>query len=343
MKIIIRNFAFFLATLLMCLSQGCKKPGWISLESGTQYLLNGVWFSDINTGFIVGGRDRGIIMHTTDGGETWKDQKSTSGPMYFGVCFCDSMHGWVVGHNGAILHTTDGGNTWTQQTSGTTLQLYSVFCLDANKVWIVGALGTILQTTNGGAIWSRQASGISPSVWDIFFTSSDTGFAVAGWCVGCWGSPFYGSYILHTTNGGITWDIQKLDTTIIGLYGIFFTSASKGYVVGASGTILSTANGGITWIKQLSGTTNDLWDVFFTDSNNGIVVGGNAVIDIPLGGTILRTTNGGTTWNKQKIPTDIVLRRVYFTDANQGTAVGFYGTILRTTTGGEPLAKNRQD
>jgi photosystem II stability/assembly factor-like uncharacterized protein len=252
------------------------------------------------------------------------------------------MHGWVVG-NDVILHTTNGANTWIQQLSGSTVQLQSVFCLDTNKAWIAGALGTILYTNNGGETWTRQISGITTNVWDIFFHNADTGFAVAGWCIGCWGPPFHGSYILHTTNGGVMWDIQWHDTTIIGLYAIHFTNASTGYVVGASGTILHTDNGGITWIKQIGGTTNDLWDVFFTDSDTGTVVGGKLVIDIPYGGTILRTTNGGTTWNKQKIPTEIMLRRIYFTDANKGTAVGLYGTILRTTTGGEPLARNRQD
>src|SRR4030042_6408013 len=117
MKSKITNFAFFLAILLICLSQGCKKPGWVSQTSGTTNYLLGIWFTDANTGTIVG--SRGTILHTTNGGDTWNSQKSGMGPMYWGVRFSDSMNGWVVADDGTILHTTNGGNNWIQQTSGT--------------------------------------------------------------------------------------------------------------------------------------------------------------------------------------------------------------------------------
>jgi photosystem II stability/assembly factor-like uncharacterized protein len=51
---------------------------------------------------------------------------------------------------------------------------------------------------------------------------------------------------------------------------------------------------------------------------------------------ILRTTDGGVTWTAQSSGTINFLFGVSFTDANTGTAVGGFGTILHTTTGGEP-------
>jgi len=53
----------------------------------------------------------------------------------------------------------------------------------------------------------------------------------------------------------------------------------------------------------------------------------------PLGATILRTTDGGGTWTLQTFGAQ-GLRGVSFVDANTGTAVGDFGTIIRTTTGG---------
>jgi photosystem II stability/assembly factor-like uncharacterized protein len=341
MKSIIRNFAFLLTTLLMCISQGCTKPGWVSQTSGTTNQLFGVWSTDANTGIVVGGLPDNCILLTTDAGTTWNPQSYPNMEGYFGgVCFSDSMNGWVVGFGGTILHTSNGGTTWTRQTSGASYGFETVFCLDTNTAWAVG-YSIILHTTNGGATWTSQRPEITTGIWDVFFTNSETGTAVGGWCIGCIGMPFYGGYILRTTNGGAKWTIQRHDTTMIGLYGVFFTDTNTGTVVGAGGTILRTTNGGTTWTKQTSGTTNDLWDVFFTNADTGIVVGGNW--NTGLEGTILRTTNGGTTWTKQEIPTTWALYRVFFTDASTGTAVGQNGTILRTTTGGEPLLKYHRD
>jgi photosystem II stability/assembly factor-like uncharacterized protein len=176
--------------------------------------------------------------------------------------------------------------------------------------------------------------------WDIFFTNPDNGTAVGGWCNFCYGSPYFGGYIMHTNDGGDTWTIQKHDTTIFGFYGIFFTDGNSGTVTGAGGTILHTNDGGATWTKQSSGTTNDLWDVFFSSADTGIIVGGNIeYADSTFGGTILRTTNGGTTWIEQEIPTQNAIYKVYFADDNTGTAVGLGGTILLTITGGASMEK----
>jgi photosystem II stability/assembly factor-like uncharacterized protein len=336
MKSIIRNSSFLLATLLMCLSQGCTKPGWVSQTSGTTNQLFGVWFTDASTGIVVGGLPDNCILLTTDAGITWNPQSYPDMEGYFGgVCFSDSINGWVVGSHGIILHTTNGGITWTRQTSGTLVQLNTVFCIDVNLVWIVGMNGVILHTTNGGTTWTSQISSVSTHIWDIFLLDSEIGFAVGGYCAGCVDKPGYGGYILHTTNGGAVWNIQKLDTTILGLFGVYFTNFNTGTVVGTGGNILHTTDGGVTWTRQNSGTTNDLLDVFFTDENTGTVAGGN-FYDNYLGGIILRTINGGSTWIKQDIPTQNALRNVFFTDINTGMVVGRNGTILHTTTGGEP-------
>jgi photosystem II stability/assembly factor-like uncharacterized protein len=53
---------------------------------------------------------------------------------------------------------------------------------------------------------------------------------------------------------------------------------------------------------------------------------------------ILRTTDGGMTWRQQDVNSGSGLRAVFFIDANKGWAVGNGGTVLHTTTGGEPPA-----
>jgi photosystem II stability/assembly factor-like uncharacterized protein len=48
---------------------------------------------------------------------------------------------------------------------------------------------------------------------------------------------------------------------------------------------------------------------------------------------IYRTTDGGDTWNQQVGPNYML--NLDFVDANIGTAVGAFGIIMHTTTGGE--------
>jgi len=115
--------------------------------------------------------------------------------------------------------------------------------------------------------------------------------------------------------------------TTDGLFGVYFTDANNGTVVGNSGLILRTSDGGQNWTPQTSGTTNQLRAVSFTDANTGTVVGDQ--------GTILRTTDGGQSWVSQASGVSDVLLGVSFTDANTGTAVGVLGVILRTTDGGQ--------
>jgi len=46
----------------------------------------------------------GTILHTEDGGSTWKQQNSGTGEALDGVVFVSPQSGWAVGGNGTILH-----------------------------------------------------------------------------------------------------------------------------------------------------------------------------------------------------------------------------------------------
>jgi hypothetical protein len=46
---------------------------------------------------------------TTDGGTTWRVQRSGTSATLSGIAFTSATHGWVVGDNGAVLATTSSG------------------------------------------------------------------------------------------------------------------------------------------------------------------------------------------------------------------------------------------
>ncbi|MCG3157714.1 MAG: Ycf48-like protein [bacterium] len=141
------------------------------------------------------------------------------------------------------------------------------------------------------------------------------------------GSPLEGiATILHTINGGVTWQAQThgMENSLASVY---FVNAMTGWAVGVGGTILTTNNSGMTWQLQESGTTRNLSSVYFVNATIGWAVG--------IDGTILSTRNSGVTWQAQASGTTSWLHSVDFVNAMTGWVVGDYGTILSTTDSGQ--------
>ena len=133
---------------------------WTDLSISTTYVFWSVFFTNTNTGYIVGGQylsgGVGIILKTTDGGLTWT-------ALYYdttlnSVFFTDSNTGYAVGGSGTIYNTVNGGSTWTAQTSGTRNRLKCVYFTTGNTGYAVGDGETILKTTNGGTFNDETVS-----------------------------------------------------------------------------------------------------------------------------------------------------------------------------------------
>jgi photosystem II stability/assembly factor-like uncharacterized protein len=302
---------------------------WTIQSSCRPYNLSGVSFVNANIGTIVGydwKHSSGIILRTTDGGNTWVSQLSGIDASLTDVCFSDANTGTAVGrggNGGIILRTTDGGKNWARQPcSITTNNLYAVSFSDANCGTVVGSFWSgwdrciFLRTTDGGNNWFSQSGDPNSMFFGVIFTDAKNGTAVGA-----------SGDILRTIDGGNYWGHQYRSGNSGGcLLGVSFADANNGAAVGNSGTIVRTTNSGITWMSQSSGTTNDLYGVCFTDAYNGTVVGAK--------GTILRTTDGGDHWISQSSHRIDGLADACFVDAHTGWVVGGNGTILRTTNGG---------
>ena len=222
------------------------------------------------SGWSVG--DEAKIVHTEDGGRTWKTQNSGKGTFY-SVNFPTRLSGWAVGGGGAIWHSGDGGETWGGQTSGSTEDLCQIAFVGPESGWVVGDGGTILHTEDGGNTWKSQKSGTSDSLSSVNFVTRQS-----GWAAGAKGT------ILHTEDGGSTWKPQN-SGTVREFIGLAFATTSSGWAVGKKGTILHTEDGGSTWKFQASGIRADAMSVAFVSPQSGWVVGRD--------GVILHTTDGG--------------------------------------------------
>ncbi len=173
----------------------------------------------------------------------------------------------------------------------------------------------------------------------------------------------FGGYIIKTVNSGATWTQQTVPTREVCLSGIWGSSTTNVFAVGAHGVIWHYDGGswtemsggtmrhlyavhgasgsavwavgwtgtilkydGASWSAQSSGTMNHLRCIWAVDANTAFAVGN--------GGKILRTTNGGTNWSSLFSGTAQNLYAIAGADANTLWAVGAGDTILKTTNGG---------
>ena len=105
------------------------------------------------------GADQGQTLHTTDGGVTWKLQKTgTTNRPITALHFVNSNEGWAITpqrvEGGLILHTINGGDYWEIQDK-THQPAAAVRFADAKSGWIVGRDGRSFITQDGGVTWQQ--------------------------------------------------------------------------------------------------------------------------------------------------------------------------------------------
>lgn len=280
---------------------------WTVLSSGTMNLLRALHFVDRHTGWTVG--DNGMVLKTTDGGQSWIPLTSNTQIVLEGVCFISQQKGWVSGNSGLILHTENGGSYFSIQNSGVQNHLRDIFFADEQFGWAVGSGETILHGSDGGLNWQTQYVGSVNNLRSVHFVNR-----LKGWTVGDSGRIFY------TTDGGQTWTTQTSGTSRI-LTKVHFVNEFTGWITGTNGTILKTTDGGLTWVSQSVATSSGFYTAHFIDDQTGWVAGSD--------GVIYHTTDGGNIWLSQNSGTFNWIWSLSFSDPNNGWAVGWAGTILR--------------
>ncbi len=120
-----------------------------------------------------------------------------------------------------------------------------------------------------------------------------------------------------------------------------FHSPDLGWAVGMTQGILHTTDGGMTWERQRFGPPFGFFDVCFCKANKGCAVGESSTDGGFTGDSIIwRTNDGGKTWKQKYVGVgEGGLGAVTFTSKKKGWAVGRWGTILKTKTGGRKWKK----
>jgi len=298
----------------------------------------------------------------------WIQQTSGTSVNLYSVHFPEGTQvGYAVGVAGTILKTTDGGNSWVAESSHTGNALNSVYFKDNNTGFAVGTRGAIIGTTDGGATWTASAVGTDPLTYVRFPSNGLVGYIGASLLA-------IGTKMLKTTDGGGTWvsktnGLGPLSWTT----SCAFATDNQGVVVGHLGMVYGTTNGADTLIPQGPLTNADMVAAAFspTDSNTGYVIGNDSnggvvrytttfgqplwdsvrcwpvqhlyCVAMPSAGVAYFGGDSGfigvsayprDIW-RTTTTTSVRIRGLCFpVGEDTGYAVGFAGTILKTTDAG---------
>jgi len=278
--------------------------------------------------FVVG--SNGTLLTSIDGGHAWARTHLNEGQPgtilhqdydLYSIAFApDGKSGWIAGELGLMMATTDGGKSWIVQHTGTTNRLLALSVISQTQVVAVGDHGAILWTDNAGQTW-HVLSLNNLTYYGVAFSDPAN-----GWVVGEFQT------ILHSADGGKTWQVQRggqvADFTIPPYFTVVPQSAQNVLVAGQSGVFASSKDGGKTWQDGKVPSERSIYaaSVATASTTPGQVWMAGAE------GTIFEGVPGGE-W-QLKDPTFQDLTDI--TASNHlGLAVGLSGTILRTENGNQ--------
>ena len=285
---------------------------WRKATSASYGLLSSVFFTNENTGWMVG--SNGTILKTTNGGDKWSSSLSTEINIpntLYSVSFFNESNGYFGGSKNLLLKTNDGGSTIDTVTfpSDDKASIKAIHFINANTGWVLSTQtknAKLYYTNDGGINWTIQINEENSDLQDICFYSSTKAICVGG---------VKNAMAIYTTNDGTTWTKSPMPSLPISyskldLYGVDILSETEAVIVGYGSSavglqpsiILKSTDGGSTWTFMNQPESNrvytTLYDVTFKDATNGIAVGGNAT----TGYITYKTNDGGTTWQKNTFP-----------------------------------------
>ncbi|MDN6882461.1 YCF48-related protein [Variovorax sp. CAN2819] len=203
--------------------------------------LTSVSFIDARQGWAAG--HWGVILHTTDGGETWQVQRSDAAhdrPL-FAVHFFDEKQGVAVGLWSLVLRTDDGGAHWQSVELApppggkrADLNLFGLFADARGQLFAPGERGMVLRSGDKGRSWSYMPTGYAGSFWSGIAGPGGT-LLVAG---------LRGSMYRSLDDGG-SW--QRVDTHTESSITALAGAGSKIVAVGLNGLVLNSEDGGASF------------------------------------------------------------------------------------------------
>jgi photosystem II stability/assembly factor-like uncharacterized protein len=280
----------------------------------TRWPIMGMEFFGNDSGVVCAQSD-GLTALTLNGGETWNTisgNPNVSGSFLDPItghnyCFLDVNHIWFC--NGwTIYHTSNGGGNWELDTNKASIingysSVQSICFIDSLNGFEGGAGYSLYRTSDGGKNWSLVYDSTNNNgnddggVYQIQFCTPKLGIALSGG---------YLSYILRTTDGGITWLNNQGSLGFTGNSqpaGLSYPDPNNAWFADAA-NIYHSSDSGATWLNVFGqiAPLDLFYSISFLDSLHGIATANHAV-DTGNGGIALTdslavgyTSDGGKSW-----------------------------------------------
>jgi len=304
------------------------QDNWISLPKSTYQDLRKLYFVDSLHGWVVG--DSGIILKTTDAGQSWLRQESGITEGILNIFMVNDVRGWALSNRFAtdsnytyytiILSTTNGGDTWLRRDyPGNVFR--AVFFQDSVNGWLGGYYGVIVRTTDGGETWSPVH--VDSTLYSQFpilnmkFFNDSYGYAVGG-------RLDFAGVAWRTTDAGETWHSMAIGPEPV--WDIHFVDSLNVYCVSGDldfgAGLINTTNAGVTWTYRYL----EIWG-----EARALAFRNGSEIWSPLGapGTYMFSLDSGRTWHDRYTVDTSAVFDAMFVNENTGYMVGGRGTILR--------------
>jgi len=229
---------------------------------------------------ILTAGSNGVIMRTTDEGNSWDIKTEYSMEDLHDILIYDQNNYYICGNNGTLIKSTDQGITWGQVQLNTSPDLNSLISMPPASsrvinIIAVGQNGACIASTNM-VDWFTVTL---PVQEDILSITSYENTVICGTETG---------KILRSTNRGNSWSVISSGVNTE-LYQIEFIDQSTLIGTTSQGKVVRSTDSGVNWNVISTPVTQYLNAMSFGSSVFGIT-----------GGTtdsLLYTTNGGLNWS----------------------------------------------
>lgn len=224
---------------------------------------------------VVG--ERGHILVSEDGGQSWTQAAVPTRVLLTGVFMQDGKLGWAVGHDEVVVRTRDGGLRWEQVRSAPEEErpLLDVWFMDDQSGLAVGAYGSLLATRDGGESWEPRVvvegddfhlNGIAAAPDGSLYLAAEAG------------------RLYRSDDGGDTW--KSLTSPYSGsFFGVLPMTDGGLLAFGLRGNLFRSVDRGATWTRIETGTEATLTAALELGSGRFVVAG--------LAGTLLWSDGDG--------------------------------------------------
>ena len=239
---------------------------WQQANVPLQSTLTSTFFINDSLGWAVG--HDSVILHTNDGGLSWKIQQympELEKPL-LDVVFINTQEGVAIGAYGQFFRTLDGGKTWNNEfhdefllpddadylaelkqedeaayldEAASILSHFNRLVLDGRTMYLVGEVGLIAKSNDFGRNWQAFDEIYQGSFFDMTRTI-DGNLLVVG----------LRGHVFRSLRNGTPWQKRETQTTAL-LNSIVLSDDERIFILGNSGTLLESQDDGQTYRQRL--------------------------------------------------------------------------------------------